>query len=368
MNLRPWRGLVSAVAAVLQSGVVPSLAAQPVDPQVLLTVGTAAAHRGETAYGEIRVPAGTDGGLAISVAVVHGAHPGPVVALLAGSHGTEYASIVALTRLIRRLPPGALAGSVIVVPLTNPASFEQMTVHVNPVDGKSLFGPDPDSAGTQTPRLLATLAELVVKPADVVVDLHGGDLDEDARPFSLWLRGGEAAQDSASLRLVLAFGLDHVMVRDVDKGDAKSRLGLPDLALGLGKTVLLAAAGRSGLVLPEDLTLLEDGLLGVLASLRMIEGTAHPVEHPVFMDRGKRALADGSGMFYSTVARGDEVAEGERVGYTTDYLGRGTGDVRAPASGIVTLVRGVPSVWKGATLVAVSSVMAKAPPYVKPAR
>ena len=366
MTLRAGRRLLPIVAVLLRSG--PPLVAQPADPQASLTVGTAAARRGETAYGEIRIPAGVDAGVGIPVAVVHGVHPGPVVALLAGSHGTEYTSIVALTRLIARLPPRALFGSVIVVPLLNPPSFEQMTVHVNPVDGKSLFGSDPDRAGTQTPRVLAALAEEVVKPSEVVIDLHGGDLDEDARPFSLWLRGGNAAQDAASLKLVLAFGLDHVMVRDVDPGDLPSRRGLPDHALGLGKTVLLAAAGRSGLVLPEDLASLEDGVLGVLASLRMIDHPAHPIERPVWMDRGKRALAEGSGMFYATVARGSYVTEGTTVGTTTDHLGRPTGDVRAPASGVVTLVRGVPSVWKGATLIAVSSVMAAAPPYVKPPR
>ena len=53
-------------------------------------------------------------------------------------------------------------------------------------------------------------------PADVVVDLHGGDLDEDLRPYSYWFRGGKPAQDSAGLKLVMAFGLDHVIVSDVN--------------------------------------------------------------------------------------------------------------------------------------------------------
>ena len=67
------------------------------------TVGTASAARGSVAYGELKVPAGSDAGSTLSVAVVNGAKPGPVVAFVAGSHGTEYASIVALTRLTSRL-------------------------------------------------------------------------------------------------------------------------------------------------------------------------------------------------------------------------------------------------------------------------
>jgi predicted deacylase len=58
------------------------------------------------------VPAGSDSALSIPVAVIHGARPGPVVAFVAGSHGTEYSSIVALQRLIPRIDAKALAGTV----------------------------------------------------------------------------------------------------------------------------------------------------------------------------------------------------------------------------------------------------------------
>lgn len=59
-------------------------------------VGTASAARGQKATGTIEVPAASDPALSIPVAVIHGARPGPVLALVAGSHGTEYASIIAL--------------------------------------------------------------------------------------------------------------------------------------------------------------------------------------------------------------------------------------------------------------------------------
>jgi predicted deacylase len=188
----------SVIAASLLFAAAPAFTQQR-DAGATVTVGTAAARRGQTAYGVIRVPAGTDSGTTLPIAVINGAHPGPVLALVAGSHGTEYTSIVALTRLIRQLDPRAISGTVIVAPLLNIASFTQMTVHVNPVDGKSMNGQYPgDPAGTQTQRVLASVAEQVVKPADVVVDLHGGDLDEDLRPYSYWFRSGQPAQDSAS--------------------------------------------------------------------------------------------------------------------------------------------------------------------------
>jgi Predicted deacylase len=80
------------------------------------TVGTATAARGQKATGTIEVPAGSDAALSIPVAVFHGAKPGPVLALVSGAHGTEYASIVALEKVISLLNPAELSGTVIIVP------------------------------------------------------------------------------------------------------------------------------------------------------------------------------------------------------------------------------------------------------------
>jgi hypothetical protein len=333
------------------------------------TVGSAAALPGEIGYGAIGVPAGHDSGIAIAVVIVNGARPGPVLAVVAGSHGTEYASIVAAQRLIARLDPRALSGTVIVVPLVNPASFRQMTAHLNPVDGKNMNRLYPGNpGGTQTERALALVAEQVVKPAQVVVDLHGGDLDEELRPYSYWLRGGEPAQDAASRDLVLAFGLDHILVQDLDPWNPTSRGNLGGHALALGKTVFIAEAGRSGTVEHEDVSLLVEGVLNVMGRLRMLERDVRPVENPVWLDAGARVAAEGDGMFFASVGRGTYVSAGMTVGRLTDFLGRPVAEVKAPASGVVTFIRGVPSVWPGATLVNVGRVLREPPAYVKPAR
>jgi len=177
-----------------------ALFAQPTTP---LKVGTAMAAPGSTVYGAIDIPAGRDSALKIDVAVIRGTKPGPTVAFVSGSHGTEYTSIIAMQRLIGRIDAKQLAGTVIIVPLINVASFTSMTPHVNPIDRKGMNSSYPgDPNGTQTERALAAIAKDVVAPADIVIDLHGGDLDEDLRPYSYWYRGGKAAQDSAGLKLV----------------------------------------------------------------------------------------------------------------------------------------------------------------------
>src|ERR1039457_6783625 len=103
-----------------------------------LTVGTATARNGQKTNGFLEVPAGVDAASNIPVIVTNGARPGPTLALVAGSHGTEYASILALQKLAESVDPAGVSGALIVVPLVNPASFAQKVPHVNPVDGKGM--------------------------------------------------------------------------------------------------------------------------------------------------------------------------------------------------------------------------------------
>ena len=351
-------GLVVAIASTAS-------AQQQQATPASFTVGSATAQRGAVALGTISVPAGSDSPLEIPVAVIHGIRPGPTVAFVAGSHGTEYTSIIAMQRLIPRIDAKQLAGTVIVVPIINIPSWTSMTPHINPIDRKGMNASYPgDPNGTQTERALALITTQVVAPADVVVDLHGGDLDENLRPYSYWFRTGRAEQDSAGLMLIRAFGLDHVIVTDLDASAPNAGRSLSGQALVRGKTVLVAEAGRSGIVAPQDVTALMDGSLNVLAALHMLDRMYRPVRRPVWLDgAGARIAADSAGVFMALVDRDTRVTKGQLLGYTTDFLGRQTGEVRSPIDGLVTFIRAVPSMWPKATLVNVLPVLAAPAPW-----
>src|SRR5215472_15690942 len=155
------------------------LAALPASAQQTFTVGTASAALGQKNTGYLEVPAGVDAATNIPVAVVNGAKPGKVLALVSGAHGTEYVSIIAIEKLIAGLDPAELTGTVILVPLVNIASFEQKVPHVNPIDNKSMnrFYPG-KTDGTQTERASFLITKQIVERCDYLIDYHGGDLDE----------------------------------------------------------------------------------------------------------------------------------------------------------------------------------------------
>jgi predicted deacylase len=324
-----------------------------------LSVGTAKAERGQKANGFLEVPAGSDAATSIPVSVVHGAKPGPVLAIVAGSHGTEYASIVAVVELIKRLDPAALSGSVILVPLVNRASFDQKVVHVNPVDSKSMnrFYPG-KSDGTQTDRASFLITKQVIEPADHVIDLHGGDLDESLVPYSYWTKTGNEEQDRRSREMVLAFGLPIVIISaDRPKDPAASRY-LENTATTRGKPSFTAEAGHAGSVEPEDVEALVRGSLSVMRHLKMLPGAPEPVKSPVWIAAIKSVTSDEPGIFHPLVKRGSYVGKGTRLGFVTDFFGKTVFEAQAPDAGVVLYVCSVPSMTKGGTIANVGVVQA----------
>src|SRR6266487_5272808 len=124
--------------SILTAALLVSLSCLSLSAQSKFTVGTASAAPGQKSTGYLEVPAAIDAATNIPVVVVNGAKPGKVLALVSGAHGTEYASIIAIEKLISDLDPAQVTGTVILVPLVNVPSFEQKVPHVNPVDGKSM--------------------------------------------------------------------------------------------------------------------------------------------------------------------------------------------------------------------------------------
>ncbi|HYL11169.1 MAG TPA: succinylglutamate desuccinylase/aspartoacylase family protein [Candidatus Acidoferrales bacterium] len=326
------------------------------------TVGTATAAPGQKATGFLEVPAGMDAATSIPVAVVQGGKPGPVLALVSGSHGTEYASIIAVEKLIQSVNPAEVSGTVILLPLVNIPSFLQKVPHVNPVDNKSMNRFYPGKAdGTQTERASFLITKQIVERCDYLIDYHGGDLDENLRAYSYWSRTGNEKQDAVTHDMVLAFGLDHIIIVTDRPADPNASRYLDSTASTRGKPAIAVEAGHSGTVEPEDVDALANGTLNVMRYLKMLPGAAPMVQHPVWIAKINRMTSEREGIFYPVVARGSYAEQGMKVGYVTDYFGNTIFEARAPVAGVVLYICSVPSMKKDDTIAYIGEVAAKAP-------
>jgi hypothetical protein len=126
---------------------------------------------------DLPVPASpVDPATRVPISVFHGAQPGPVLAITMGVHGYEFPSVLAGQRLLERIQPASLRGTVVLVRVAHLEAFEQRVPYVNPFDRKNLnrvFPGRPD--GTQSERIAWTLTTDVIRRSDLHIAVHSGD-------------------------------------------------------------------------------------------------------------------------------------------------------------------------------------------------
>jgi predicted deacylase len=304
------------------------------------------------------VPALDDEGTTIPISVVHGARPGPVLALIAGNHGYEYAPIIALQRLLSLLDPKQVAGTVIMVHVANMPSFLRRTIYYSPVDGKNLNRVYPGKAeGTVSERIAYQITKEVIERADYVLDLHCGDGNESLRPYSYWdVNTGGPDVVERSKQLALAFGLDHIVMDRERPSDPQASIYCSTTATTRGKPAITAESGRLGQTDDTSISRIEWGVMNVMRHLKMVEGQAQMVEHPLFIDRNEVLRSTVTGIFYPLVECGHTVAEGTLLGYVTDFFGKRLLELHAPFGGEVLYVLGTPPVNQGEPLAMIGHI------------
>ena len=196
-----------------------------------------------------------------------------------------------------------------------------------------------------------------MEQSDHLIDFHGGDLDESLRPYSYWSQTGREPQDRISREMVLAFGLDHIVISTGRPADPNASIYLENTASTRGKPSITVEAGHAGTVMSDDVDALVRGTLSVMRYLKMLPGEPTPVESPVWIATLHSVTADVGGIFRPLVARGTYVQKGMKLGTVTDFFGKTLFEARAPESGVVLYVRAVPSAVKGETLASIGVVV-----------
>jgi predicted deacylase len=315
-----------------------------------LTVGEVTARPGELASGWLVVPDGPDPGARLPVTVANGAAQGPVLALIAGTHGAEYTAILALQRVRARLAPARMRGAAILVHLANPSAFHGRRVYYGP-DGKNLNRVYPGAAdGTVSQRIAHAITREVIDRCTHLVDMHCGDANESLRPYSYWIVTGDRALDAAGRELALAYGLDHIVVDRGRPRDPAASLYTANTAVTRGKPAITAESGELGRTDEPAVAAHELGALSVLAHLGILDGPAAPVTHAVWIDRAEVLRSPVTGLWRPAVEKMQSVAAGALLGRVTDAFGTVLHEARAPFAGEVLYVVATPPVSAGEPL------------------
>jgi len=312
-----------------------------------LRVGDIHAAPGSKVSGQLRVPMADGEVTEIPVSVVNSPVPGLVLALIAGTHGTEYTPILALRQLIHELDPEAIRGAVILVHMANPiASYARRLAEGDPDDLNESFPGDPE--GTPSERIALALSRDVIEQATHVIDMHAGDGNERLDAYAYLILTGDSALDTATRDLVLAYGMDRIVVdTDMYANRERTRHFTDSYALSLGKPAFLPEFGGSMTTDAEHIQRHVNGVWSVMARLGMSDGEVLEPAAPFFFHESQELRADRSGLWHPLVSVRQVVDAGAVRGRITDPSGGVLQEVRAPYHGEILTVVGTPPVNRG---------------------
>ena len=323
------------------------------------TIGSITAKRGEKVVGKLIVEDGVDKGTFIPVTIINGINPGPVIALTAGIHGTEYVPIIALQEIKKEIDPKDLSGKVILVHIANIPAFINRSVYVSDIDQKNLNRVFPGKKdGTISERIAYTITNEIISKSNYYIDLHGGEFHESLVNF-LYFFYGCPENDLCKKSRMMAHAMGNNYLNPIRYDAIHSSLTSDPavfVAFRKGVASILAEFGDQGKVDSENLELTRKGVINVLRTIGMLEGKTFKNEYPLYLDKNLVLRSNNDGIFYSCIDKGLSFSQGTLLGYLTDFWGNTIEEYRSPFSGIVLRTTSSPSVKKGEVVLRIGSV------------
>ncbi len=271
--------------------------------------------------------------VALPVAVLRGQSDGPVLGLTAALHGDELNGIAVLHRLLARLDPERLRGTIAAVLVANPPAYLAGTRrYPDHFDLNHLFPGDP--AGKESEQFVHRLLERVIAPAEILIDLHTASLD---RVNSYYVRADLQRAESARL----AWRQRPQILLHAPAGPTSLRGHVE----GLGRPAITLEIGDPRAWQPRLVQAATDGLLANLIGLDMVDpdlpAAVDALERlaatpePAVCTRSSWIRSERGGLARVYPELAQRLESGHLLAELRDVFGRPVDRLLAPEAGVV---------------------------------
>lgn len=259
------------------------------------------------------------------VRILHGAKPGPVLFVSAGIHGDEITGVEIVRRVLKRIAPGKLSGTLIGVPIVNVYGFVANSRYLP--DRRDLNRCFPGSEhGSLAARLAWLFRTEVIARADFGIDLHSAAIHRMNLPQ---VRISPDAQRSAEL--AAAFSPPAIITAPLREGSMRGFARAQDVEM------LLYEAGEGLRFDDFSIRVGVNGIVRVMAAMGMLrlKRREQTIAPPVYASRSLWIRAPRGGTCLLSAKTGSVVAADQRIGIVADPVGREEAPVITPIAGLV---------------------------------
>lgn len=270
------------------------------------------------------------------VMIVSGAEDGPVLFVNACLHGDEVLTADVLRRTVRALDPLQMRGTVIAVPMANPASVGTRTrrnlseLYPGPHDMNRVF--PGTTGGVMAERAAQLLTERFITRADYAFDLHCASVGGEWVPYTA-VPPREACASDDQLEQARAFA--HAFGTGLVIDPLNSPGSLTASATEAGVAASMAEFGVANVIDDEGREVGMRGLANLLVHLGMIEGELEPPASVDVISKLHRMTAARGGFLIHSGQLGRRVTAGDLLAQVETLTGEVVQEFVAPADGIV---------------------------------
>jgi len=306
-----------------------------------ITIGEVTVKGGERRTIELPLAAMvTHNDVEMTVHVICGKNPGPVLFVCAAIHGDELNGVEVIRRLLKQKQLQRLSGTLIAIPIVNVHGFLNNARYLP--DGRDLNRSFPGSSkGSLAARIAHTFLNQIVRQSTHGIDLHTGARHRANLPQLRADLSNEEVQ-----RMAGAFDVPVII-------DSKIRDGsLREMCDEAGIPILLYEAGEA--LRFDELSIRAGvrGIINVMRELKMLPHKQHRIHNkkPLISRNSTWARAPHSGILRALVPLGAHVVKDSILGIIADPLGTSEYHVTAPEEGIVIGRTYLPLVHEGEAL------------------
>ena len=273
----------------------------------------------------------------LTVKVIHGKRPGPVLLINGAIHGDEVNGVEIIRRVMRHSAIKNMAGTLIAVPIVNVYGFLTNTRYLP--DRRDLNRSFPgSSAGSLASRLAHLYMTEIVTKATHGIDLHTGAIH---RPNFPQIRCDLSNPEVR--KMATSFGVPVILNAAMREGSLRKAAidqQVPFLVFEAGEALRFdEVAIRAGV----------QGIIRVMGDLEMIRQRSRdeaPTD-PVISRSSTWVRAPEGGIFRARAKLGSRVTTGSQLGIIASPFGDSEFPIECPTDGIIIGLNNLPNVNQG---------------------
>lgn len=260
---------------------------------------------------------------------VKGKEQGPCLVIISGVHGAEYVGPRALMKFVEKIKNEDLDfnGRLLIIPVLNESGFYGGLKQVVAEDGLNLNRIFPANGSTKAHLIAKEVQEKLYPQADFLLDIHGGDINEEMKPLVFFPVYAEDGQKNMIDKVMTNLSTTYLV-------PSLAKNGLYSYANSLGIPSLLLERGGQGLWTDTEVDLVILNIFQIMKALGMISldvksGSPQMIKDPIYLSSPSR------GVWYPQFKSGEFFEKDDELGILKDIRGNIIEKFKANYDGVI---------------------------------